>query len=65
MNIQPIQCDNNKPRIYPKISPRNDILQNETNIKKSRTSPRSSPRNNVALAKLLSSYIKMNIKMNN
>lgn len=59
MNIQSIQCDNKTTK-----SPRNDMLQNETNIetnmKKSKTSPRSSPRNNVALAKLLSSYIKMN-----
>lgn len=56
MNIQPIQCDNNKPT----KTPHNDMLQNETNMKKSKTSPRSSPRSNVALAKLLSSYIKMN-----
>lgn len=56
MNIQPIQCDNNKTT----KSSRNDMLQNETNMKKSKTSPRSSPRSNVALAKLLSSYIKMN-----
>ena len=38
------------------------IEQNEPNTR-TRTSPRSSPRSNVALAKLLSSYIRLSSKM--
>ena len=58
MITQERPCDNNGKNIIPF---RKYIEQNETNTR-TRTSPRSSPRSNVALAKLLSSYIKIKAK---
>ena len=59
IDTQPRLCDSNDKNITPL---RKYIEQNETNTR-TRTSPRSSPRSNVALAKLLSSYIRLSSKM--
>ena len=59
IDTQPRLCDSNGKNTIPF---RKYIEQNETNTR-TRTSPRSNPRSNVALAKLLSSYIRLSSKM--